>query len=44
MFRKLIADARQTSDTKKTELRRIKCENAIVYRNYIWISGFSASI
>lgn len=35
MFRKPMAEARQIKDTKKTELRRIRCEKAIVYRNWI---------
>ena len=30
MFRKPIADARQIIETKKTELRRMRCEKAIV--------------
>jgi len=33
MFKKPIAEARQISDTKKTEFSRIRCEKAIVYRN-----------
>ena len=33
MFKKPIAEAKQISDTKKTEFSLIKCEKAIVYKN-----------
>ena len=40
MFKNPIADAKQIKLTKKTELSLIKCEKAIVYKNWIWMRGF----
>ena len=44
MFKNPMADARQINETKKTELSLMRWEKAIVYKNWIWISGFSGSM